>query len=142
MTLFLSMLGTLGFVFIMVLLRTLLRSDRLAFGATVLVVAVSTSFDLFVSPHAWIGALIVMFAVVLRIILLMRVGLVANMATQIVFGIFSQYPIIFDTSVWYSGICFAALTVVAILTLYGFRTSLGSGRLFEPSRIHLESQEP
>lgn len=84
------------------------------------------------SSHAWIGSLIGILIVVLRVVLLMRVGLVANMATQLVFMIFVAFPITFDTSVWYSGNCFAALAVVAVLTLYGFRTSLGSRGLFEP----------
>jgi serine/threonine-protein kinase len=132
---FLSMLGTLAFVFIVILLRTLLRSDRLAFVAAVLISLTET--DLPVSSHAWIGVLIVILTVVLRVMLLMRVGLVANMVTQLVFVTFARFPITFDTSVWYSGTCFAALVVVAVLTLYGFRTSLGSHRLFEP-----ESQVP
>jgi hypothetical protein len=64
---------------------------------------------------------------------LTRVGLVALMVMLQVRLLFTAYPITFDTSAWYSGIGFAVLFLVAALTLFGFRTSLGSQRLFEPS---------
>jgi serine/threonine-protein kinase len=131
-TFFLAMLGTLGILFIVVLLRTLLRSDKLAIGAA-MVIAILATPDPYDSHRAWIVALIGILVALMRVILLMRVGFIANMATQAVVMIFAGFPITFDTSVWYSGTCFAALAVVAVLTLYGFRTSLGSRRLFEPS---------
>jgi serine/threonine-protein kinase len=132
-TFLLAILATLGFVFIVVLFRTLLRSDKLAFGAATLIGAVLSTPGLSVSALSWIGALIVVFTMLLRVILLMRVGLVAYMVTQLVSSILDVFPITFDTSVWYSGTGFAALAVVVVLTLYGFRTSLGSRGLFEPS---------
>jgi serine/threonine protein kinase len=129
---FLAMLFSLGFLFILVLLRTLLRSDRLAFGTWVLVASLTTLFDTSVSGGTWIAALIVLLVGVLNLVLLTRVGLVAFMVSQMVNNTLLVYPITFDTSAWYSGIGFAALTIVAVLTLYGFRTSLGSRKLFEP----------
>jgi serine/threonine-protein kinase len=96
---FLAMLGTLALLFIVVLLRTFLRSDRLAFA--VIVIGTIATPDLSVSSRAWIGALIVFLTVSLRLVLLMRVGFVANIANQVVLSFFTSYPITFDTSVWY-----------------------------------------
>jgi hypothetical protein len=41
-----------------------------------------------------------------------------------------MFPITLDTSAWYSGIGYVGLTVLAAVLLYGFRTSLGSRRVF------------
>jgi hypothetical protein len=87
------------------------------------------------SGDTWIGTLIVLVSGVLMIAVLTRVGLVALMITQFVSGTLIAYPITFDTSAWYSGFGFAALAIVAVVTLYGFRTSLGSRKLFEPSGV-------
>jgi hypothetical protein len=37
--------------------------------------------------------------------------------------------------IWFYPVGFAALGVVAAITLYGFRTALGSRRLFEGSGV-------
>jgi serine/threonine-protein kinase len=131
----LMMISSLGHLFILVLLRTLLRSDRLALVAAVLVGGLMLRVQPLVSGATWIGALIVFVISALTFVVLTRVGLVALMVTQLVQNNFAVYPFTFDTSAWYSGIGFAALAILAVLTLYGFRTSLGSRKLFEPSNI-------
>jgi serine/threonine-protein kinase len=135
LSLFLMMVSTLAFLFIIVLLRTLLRSDWLAFAGWVLVASLGMQLDTTMSGDTWIGTLIVLVSGVLMIAVLTRVGLVALMITQFVSGTLIAYPITFDTSAWYSGFGFAALAIVAVVTLYGFRTSLGSRKLFEPSGV-------
>jgi hypothetical protein len=127
----LQVIVALRYLFILVVLRTLLRSDRLALGAAVLVSGLIGA-DPSVGGSTWIGTVIVFVTSAFTFIVLTRAGLVALIVMQLVSILFVSAPITFDTSAWYSGIGFAVLTIVAALTLYGFRTSLGSRRLFEP----------
>jgi hypothetical protein len=56
---------------------------------------------------------------------LKRSGLVAFMATLFIMGVFTTFPMTFQTSAWYAGYGYAALAVVGAVALYGFKTSLG-----------------
>jgi serine/threonine-protein kinase len=131
--LMLMLLAGLAVLFLVFLLRILLRSDRLAFGAAILVSSMATLGDTGFSGGTWIGALVIVVFSALTVVVLTRVGLVALMVTRLVLGFFTAYPMTFDTSAWYSGVGLAALTLVAVITLYGFRISLGSRKFFEAS---------
>jgi|RhiMethySRZTD1v2_1073278.scaffolds.fasta_scaffold977132_1 hypothetical protein len=132
MTLRISIPQSLGYVFLLFLFRTLLRNDRLALAAAVLVVGTIYQLQI-LSVLPWLVWMIALNVAALLYLVLFRGGLVAVVVMNLVNGMFFWYPITFSTSAWYSGIGFAVLAVVAALTLYGFRTSLGSRTLFEPS---------
>ena len=77
-----------------------------------------------------VGALSSFFAFgVLPLIVLIRFGLLGGLTAGIVMGFFLN-PLTFR-SVWYAPVTYVALTLVAAIALYGFKTSLGGRRLIE-----------
>jgi hypothetical protein len=61
----------------------------------------------------------------LWLFLLMRFGFMACVLAGFVLAILLAFPVALDTSAWYSGYGYAALTIFAAIVLYAFRTSLG-----------------
>jgi hypothetical protein len=113
-------LGLLG-IFLLFLLRVLLRNQKAAIAAWILLWLVSSTTSL-ISP--WYFALsLVSYALVLFV--LMRFGLVAYAFYFFSLLFFSVFPATLDASAWYSHAGFAALAIFAAIVLYAFRTSLG-----------------
>jgi serine/threonine-protein kinase len=123
---------SLGYLLILFFFRALFRKDRLAFAATVLVMGTVNPLQPGESGMPWLDWVIALMFAALLYLVLFRAGLVATVVMNMVNTLFSSFPMTFDTSAWYSSIGFAALAVVMALSLYGFRTSLGSRPLFEP----------
>ena len=69
--------------------------------------------------------------------LLVRFGLVIVTAfsMEAVVIVFTESPIAFQPSAWYFSAGLFGLAIIAAITLYGFRTSLGSRRLLNVSRV-------
>ena len=107
-------------------LKVLLRSQKAAIAAFVLILSFSSSPWLFVE-HLIVLALI--------IFVLMRFGLVAVGFLVFIVSIWYQFPMPPDASAWYFPYGFAALAIFAIIVLYAFRTSLGGRPLLAPSRL-------
>ena len=67
--------------------------------------------------------------------LLLRLGFLPLVVTQVALWLFKKYPMTFDTSAWYFGVGFTGMLVLAALALYGFRTSLGGQPAFSAARL-------
>jgi len=78
----------------------------------------------FVGPIAIVGPIIVIENLLL-VLALKRFGLFAFMAAVFIVGVFADFPMTFQSSVWYAGYGYAALGVVGAIALYGFKTSVG-----------------
>lgn len=117
----------LALLFVLFLLRVLLRKQWAAAGAFVLFFTIfsvlpSESPALFAVREVIVNGLIVF--------LLVRFGVLAVMAS-FVFGVFlGAFPLTTDASAWYAGIGFAGILVMAAMAFYGFYTSLGGRPAF------------
>jgi hypothetical protein len=122
----------LGTLFVLFLLRVLLRRDWLAVLASVLVF---TAILVLPGEARWIVAPIHFVSLVLYFLVLMRVGLVSSVLGTIVIYVLTDFPVAFQTSAWYSNSGYAAIILIAGLALYGFRTSLGGNPVLDLSRV-------
>jgi len=117
----------LAYLFVLFLLRVLLRKQWAAAGAFVLI---------FVAAQALGSEAPVVFAVRgviihgLAVFLLIRFGVLAIMA-YLLFGVFlGNFPLTTDMSAWYASIGLAGMLLMAAMAFYGFYTSLGGRPLF------------
>ncbi len=114
-------------VFLLFLLRTLLRSERIA---TVLVVFVFGAINL-ASDEPWLAVPAGLLIAGAFLFLLNRHGLVALVVAYFVYLVFVTFPMTLNTSSWYFSIGFAALFVVLAVALWGFRISIGKQGLLD-----------
>jgi hypothetical protein len=124
-----SIFGALGCICLLFILRILLRNQKAAFAAYVLITALPDSLiDIRVFP---IG--LVLNAVLLFV--MMRFGLVAVTLAAFVSNLLASFPITLEASAWYSGAGYTALAIFAAIVLYAFRTSLAGRPFLGPSRL-------
>ena len=126
------MAGALAFLFLLFLVRTVLRNQWIAAGGWVLIVASPTIIG---DEVPWITAPFVLIWVMLALFLLMRFELVALAFSALAYGVFDQFPMTLQISAWYSGMSLAAFVVLLALSLYGFRTSLGKRPLLDVASV-------
>jgi serine/threonine-protein kinase len=120
-----SLLG----IFLLFLLRILLRNQKAAIAAWILL------WSMISLNSPWLFALsLVSSALVLLV--LMRFGLVAYAFYFFAVLFFSIFPATLDASAWYSHASFAAFAIFAAIVLYAFRYSLGGRPLI--SAPHLD----
>jgi hypothetical protein len=125
-----SLALSFAFLFILFLFRALLRRELAAAVAFVLFFTV-----FFNAPVLFAGGRSAAIALVIGLILnglsvflLIRLGLLALVAS-VVFGFcFLNLPLTTQGSAWYAGITLTAILLMAAMAFYGFHTSLG-GRL-------------
>jgi hypothetical protein len=115
----------LALLFVLFLLRTLLRKEWAAAAAWALLF--STLFSFSPDPFGWVGALIFSS---LAVLVLIRFGLLALVANLVVVGILQNLPLTTEGSAWYAGISLTGVLLIAALALYGFYTSLGGRPVF------------
>src|SRR5262249_28441869 len=108
-------------LFLLFLMRMLLRSEGLAGGTVLFLSVLLLSFAL---SAPWIVVPIIFIRSALYLYVLVRFGLVASIFTWYVVIILMTFPMTLQTSVWYSTVGFAGLSVILALTVYAFRTSL------------------
>jgi serine/threonine-protein kinase len=117
----------LALMFLMLFLRWVLRKQWLAAAAVVVLMtalnALQSSEPLLVTPF-------VLLIWALLVIVLVRFGLVAITALFVFDLLLDSFPITTDTSAWYAGVGYLAIMLMAALTFYGFRISLGGKSLF------------
>lgn len=117
----------LAFLFVLFLLRALLRKEWAAAVVWVLLFtlfgAASSEFD----PVATVGSLIFSG---LAVFVMIRFGLLALVANFVVYTLLSNFPLTFQGSVWYAGISLTGILLIAAMALYGFYISLGSRPMF------------
>jgi hypothetical protein len=117
----------LASLFVLFLLRALLRNEWAAGVAWVLVVTALTAASSRFDPVAIVGILIFSS---LSVFVMLRFGLLALVANVVVFNILQNFPLTTQWSAWYSGIGLAGILLIAALALYGFYTSLGGRPAF------------
>ena len=117
----------LASLFILFLLRALLRNEWAAAVAWVLLVTAFTAAGSRFDPVAIVGVLIFSS---LAVFVMFRFGLLALVANVVVFNILQNFPLTTQWSAWYSGIGLAGILLIAALALYGFYTSLGGRPVF------------
>jgi hypothetical protein len=114
--------GSLWALFVLFFLWVVLRRDSLAAAAWVVILSVPDVLPTW-APLAVGPVVLAMNAVSLFVLL--RLGFLPLVVTQIALWLFKKYPMTFDTSAWYFGLGFIGLLAFAALALYGFRMSLG-----------------
>lgn len=108
----------LGGLFLLLLLRFLLRKQWLALGAWVLILGA-----MMVGGEA-LMAMLVGAAILLIAVLLTRFGLLPFAVCLLVAVGFSTMPLVLDLSAWYADRSLIALLIYAALAFYGFQTAL------------------
>jgi len=117
----------LAFLFILFLLRVLLRKEWAAAVAYVLLFAIITAL-VSTSPEVIIVTALITNA--LTVFLLVRFGVLALIASTFFGSFLGGFPLTTDSSAWYAGIGFAGMLVMAAMAFYGFYTCLGGRPVF------------
>jgi len=127
-----TMVGSLFYglasLFILFLLRILLRNQWAAAAAFILILATADTLGSQSLLLSWIFAALVwgVWAFVL-----VRFGLLAAMTSGFFANVFILFPITPQLSAWYSWIGLMGLVLLLGLTIYAFHTSLGGRPLFQ-----------
>jgi hypothetical protein len=115
----------LSALFVLVLLRALLRKEWAAAVAWVLLFTLL--FPIGFDPVGWVGALIFSS---LAVFVMIRFGLLTLVVNFMVFNILQNFPLTTQTSSWYASISLAGILLMAAMAFYGFYTSLGGQPVF------------
>jgi hypothetical protein len=124
--------------FFLFLLRALLRSTWAA--AIIYILAVTAIFfpigklPLIILLPAMLMPLVL--SSVIHVIILLRFGILALIADQLISQILFIFPITTQVSAWYSGIGLTGLVILLAFALYAFYASLGGQPMF--GRVSLE----
>ena len=121
----LALLAVLCLLFIM---RVLLRNQKLAIVACMLIYALPNSPE-----NAWSLAIAVALSPIFFYVLT-RFGLLAPSSTLFAVAI-ATFPMTLDASAWYSDYGLFVLLIFATIVLYAFYHSLGGRPLFGTPRI-------
>ena len=121
------LLIALALLFLLFLLRALLRKEWAAAVAWVLFLTVPPAVGSHSVPVALVYNLIVQGVTVF---LLRRVGLLWIVVAMVFNGLLSNFPLTTQMSSWYAGISLAVILLLAAIAFYGFHTSLGGRPAF------------
>jgi hypothetical protein len=116
----------LALLFILFLLRVLLRKEWAAAVAFVLLFTVLTAGSQFAPVDLVIG--LIYWG--LMVFLLIRFGLLAIVAQGFFNGLLATFPLTTQGSAWYAGISMTGILLMAAMAFYGFYTSLGGRPVF------------
>lgn len=115
----------LGFLFLLVLLRTLLRKEWAAVATILLIPALGLAG----SRDPGLAVSVIIFSCV-AVFLLIRFGLLALVANYVIWYLLTHFPLTIQGSAWYAGISLAGILLMAAIALYGFYTSFGGRPVF------------
>jgi hypothetical protein len=118
---------SLVYLFVLFVLRLLLRKDWLA---GVALVAVLTALAAFQSDTPVVTAFAQIITNTVIVFLLIRFGLLAMIAAQFLGVVIGSYPLTTELSAWYISISFAGLLLIGAVAFYGFYFSLGGRPAF------------
>jgi serine/threonine-protein kinase len=123
-----ALLSSMIYFFMLFLLRALLRKQWIAGPAFVIIMSVvpaigSATIRLDIMEGA------IFFGAVAFVLL--RFGLLAAIVAYVSYYLLQAYPPTLDLSAWYVGLVPIPLLAVALIAIYGFRTSLGGRPLFQ-----------
>lgn len=127
LNLVIAVLIGLASLFVLFLLRVLLRRQWAAAGAFVLF------FTLFLALPSDAPAVFAVTGVIingLTVFLLVRFGVVAVIASTLFGEFLGNFPLTTQVSAWYAGIGLAGILVMAAMAFYAFYTSLGGRPMF------------
>ena len=122
-----SLFFWLALLFVLVLLRALLRKEWAAGATWVLLFTVFGAAGSQFDP-ASIASQLIFF--VLAVFVLIRFGLLALVAGYILRVLLTTFPLTSQGSAWYAGISLAGILLMAAIAFYGFYTSLGGRPVF------------
>src|SRR5271157_5117723 len=117
----------LAALFVLVLLRALLRKDSAAAVAFFLLLGVFAGALSGFAPAVLVGNLI--FSGV-AVFLLIRFGLLTMVAHDIFWSVLETFPLTAQGSAWYAGISLAGILLLAAISFSAFYTSLGGRPAF------------
>ncbi len=123
-----SIFTGLATLFLLFILRVLLRKGWAAAGAFVLIF---TFFDVVAptgAPVVFAIRGLILFS--LTAFVLIRFGLLALIASTFFGAFLGNFPLTTDGSAWYAGIGFAGILLMASMAFYSFYTSLGGRPMF------------
>jgi serine/threonine-protein kinase len=117
----------LAILFVLFLLRALLRKEWAAAVAFVLLFTVLEAAGSQFDPVVLVVSLIFW---ALAVFLLIRFGLLAFVVSGFFNNLVFGFPLTTQGSVWYAGISLAGILLMAAMAFYGFYTSLGGRPVF------------
>jgi serine/threonine-protein kinase len=121
-----ALTGSLGFVFLVIVSHLILRRERWALGA---VAAVSLGLILSGNSYnLWLALLAGLVKVGLLFVIWLRFGLLADLASRVVYMLVLSYPLTRDPSDWYAGTTLFVLLAVSGMAVYGFVVSTAPTR--------------
>ncbi len=121
-----AILVGLAYLFILFLLRVLLRKEWAAMIVFVLLFALLDALLGGSTVLAVRGLLLYS----LTVFLLVRFGVLALIASEFFGAFLAGFPLTTDVSAWYAGIGFAGILLMAAMAFYAFYTSLGGRPMF------------
>jgi hypothetical protein len=117
----------LAVLFVLFLLRTLLRKQWVATVVFILFLGIFVAADSQFEPVLSLGALI--FACVAAF-LLTRFGLLTVITNFVFYSVLETFPLTTQGSAWYAGIGLSGILLMTAIAFYSFYTSLGGRTLF------------
>ena len=123
--LFSWVLLSLAFLFLLVLLRALLRKEWAAAIALAFFLTVFFSGGL-----DFVSQVEVLIVLGMTVFLLRRLGLLWLVVTFVFASLLGDFPLTTQGSAWYAGISLTGILFMAAMALYGFYTSLGGRPVF------------
>ena len=115
--------------FLLFVARAVLRKQWLAAAAFILIVTVLYTGS---TSYPWIDYTATALFAGLIVLILLRFGLLALISTEALSEFLTGVPRTLDFSAWYAGIGVVSLVLVALIAIYGFRTSLAGHKLLDP----------
>lgn len=109
-------------LFLLFVMRVILRKEWLAAMACILLITVVFKGSGIINP--WIDVPAILIVGALNIGVLLRYGMLALIVVDVISECLLGLPRTFDLSAWYAGIGLAPLAAVALVAIFGFRTSL------------------
>ena len=121
-----ALFNVLFVVFLLFVVRALLRKEWLAAGVFVLLV---TGIDSFATTQPWVDVPFNLVVDVICAAVILRFGLMAAIAFYVSFDILLEMPRTLDFSSWYAGLGMLPLALLAAVAIYGFRLSLAGRKI-------------
>jgi serine/threonine-protein kinase len=117
----------LAWLLMLLLLRIVLRHDRLAIAAAVLI---ALPVAIIPGGNLLLEAVLGLIVSSLSVFVMLRFGLLASVVEISVTDALVRLPITFNFTEWYAGRSVVVLACVMSLVVYGFNASLGGHRMF------------
>ena len=120
------------YLFLMFVLRALLRKTWLYTGVFILLAAGLESAG---TSRPWVDVPLRLAVVAIMTFVLLRLGLLATIVAYAVPQILLNLPITLDSSSWYFGLSMIPIVLVAAVAIYGFRISLAGRKILRSELI-------